>query len=236
MSPTGGYTTQILIQKGSIKGLVELTPEMTLGAASSGVVHVRLTLSMCRGHPLASLGHKQVLTLDVQDLVSDQDVVMLVTPKGVEQQLAGLVTIDDATATNFEFLDLIIVGLLPGHVDLEDQDDHCNSQSYQGGDENASERSESDALRVICDGAESPLRVVPIFAGQGFEVSVLLKGQDRLADIILEMTALLDSHRIRLFGERITDLGQVAVVVVFILDLEFLIHKESSFPESKVNK
>ena len=40
-----------------------------------------------------------------------------------------------------------------------------------------------------------------------------------LADLLLQVAALLHRDGVRLLGERFPDLGEVAVVVVFIADL-----------------
>lgn len=40
------------------------------------------------------------------------------------------------------------------------------------------------------------------------------------ADFLLQMTSLLDGHGIWLLRKRLSDLGEVAVVVVFIANLE----------------
>ena len=42
---------------------------------------------------------------------------------------------------------------------------------------------------------------------------VLLELQDGPAELLLEVAALLHGQRVRLLGERLADLGQVAVVV-----------------------
>ncbi len=70
--------------------------------------------------------------------------------------------------------------LLPVEVDLEGEDDHGDAEPDQGGDEDASERGQRDALGVVQGGAEAAQGAVPVLGAQRLEVAVLLKLKNHL--------------------------------------------------------
>ena len=74
-------------------------------------------------------------------------------------------------------------------------------------------------LRVVQCRAEAPERAVPVPRREGLKVPVLLQLKNDLADLLLQVAALLHRDGVGLLGERFPHLGEVAVVVVLVADL-----------------
>ena len=70
--------------------------------------------------------------------------------------------------------------------DLASEDDHGDDETDGGRDEDAAERREGDALRVVDDGAVAAKAAVPVLGRQHLKVTLLLQLKDDPGDVLLE--------------------------------------------------